>query len=882
MKAVISVPLLSAVLLGISSSSRPADAAVRIGTGNAGLLGGDLTDPEDDVVDDRDYGQSWSEEKLRPEKGNWRTMKSAPTSPSWTPPHQRHAYQSWQGAPACAVFLNRPQNRKWYVGFKDGGNGGPTDVGPYYVAVELAKPVVLTHFTITTSPDMPGRDPKTWAIQGSNSGEEGDWVDIYRCDAADRGGSPLQVNPRCETILFTAFTSTDLTKIASPADAKKVASRLQGRKIEKADFRRPSGAYPWYRIAVYSCFNPNTSVVANPALPPGFSLGQVEFFGVPGKAARGPEPARPVGKEPAPSPFDPAFIISYWCGPPRKETTVARYREVADCGFNVAYAAIDHLWKPASKASDEHIRKFLDVCRQTGLKALVWDGRIPGDKWKPPKPEEVPQIKKTLDEMIARWSSHPAFLGFILGDEHLMDSHPRLGVVTQYLLKKDPKHLPYYNLLPNYAFKSNSEYEGLVVDYITRVKPALVSWDHYRQMFESGDERYYWYNLDIMRRQCLKANVPFNQIICSIKHMGYRECSEADLRWQVWTSLAYGSRGIQYFTYCHVPGMAWGDAPALLTKDLRRDVKWEYVKKINHRIAKLGPTLVRLTSTGVYHTEPLPPGGRRLGHGAPVKTIDGGPTVVGCFVDRGGREFILPVNRSFRKKFAARLTLDGRIVSAAEVSQETGRALKPVTLRGGVLEVPLEPGEGRLFLLKSLSAPPRSFTETEGLAEAEALARRGDILKARAKYLEAAKDLAEGEDTARARIELRIAGLAERGRLRQIVRRGLESKGPRGVSIAFGGRRERARLVRADDTGVALRVKGMETSMGWGRMGPRDLAGFASAYAASASEHLAVAKYLLACGEKGAAAKALSRVSRAGLSEAEREVVKLLGGAAKP
>jgi len=218
-------------------------------------------------------------------------------------------------------------------------------------------------------------------------------------------------------------------------------------------------------------------------------------------------------------------------------------------------------------------------------------------------------------------------------------------------------------------------------------------------MFQGGDESFYWENLEIIRRQSLKARIPYNQIIVSMKHMGYRECSEADLRWQVYTSLAYGSRGIQYFTYWFVPGLAWADAPALISKEGKRDVKWEHVKKINNRITKLGPTLVKVTSTGVYCTDPLPIGTRRLAPDAQVKKAEGGVMVIGCFKDAKGREYVMPVNRSFHNKIAARLTMDEKTVSISEISQETGELVKARTLVGGVLEVSLEAGEGRLFLL---------------------------------------------------------------------------------------------------------------------------------------------------------------------------------------
>jgi hypothetical protein len=218
-------------------------------------------------------------------------------------------------------------------------------------------------------------------------------------------------------------------------------------------------------------------------------------------------------------------------------------------------------------------------------------------------------------------------------------------------------------------------------------------------MFEGGDESYYWKNLEIMRKLSLKAKTPMIQIIVSIKHMGYRECSEADLRWQVYTSLAYGSHGIIYFTYWDVPGMAWADAPALITMDGKRDVKWFQVQKINRGIAKLGPTLLQVTSTGVYHTDPVPPGGRRLAKAAPVKKAEGGPLTIGCFVDRNAQEYVMVVNRSFNATCTAKLTLSDKVLAAAEISRETGKPVPPVSVAGKTLDVPLEPGDGRLYRL---------------------------------------------------------------------------------------------------------------------------------------------------------------------------------------
>lgn len=253
-----------------------------LGTGNDGLLGGDLTDPEDKIVPTgKDMGSELSEEELKPPNATWLRMKCAPANGPAMMPHQRHPYHSWQGSPACAIFLNRPGKMKWYVGFKDGGYGGPTRKAPYFAAIQLKEAFVLTHFTITPSPEMPGRDPREWAIQGSATGEDGDWTDIFACNAQDRDGTPFKESSRCETFLFTSFTSADLQKSVTSRDATKLTAKLAGRKIERAAFPRPAKAYAWFRLVVYSCFNPNSMHVEDFNFPPGFALGQLELFGVP-------------------------------------------------------------------------------------------------------------------------------------------------------------------------------------------------------------------------------------------------------------------------------------------------------------------------------------------------------------------------------------------------------------------------------------------------------------------------------------------------------------------------------------------------------------------------------------------------------------------------
>lgn len=107
-----------------------------------GLLGGDLTDPENDGIDAVGAGAD-------PAGNNWDFVSISAS----------HEEDFEGGENSFNVFDNK-------VG---GGNAKWCCDGPaVWITVEFEGPVILTHFTLTSSNDSPGRDPRAWSIQGSN------------------------------------------------------------------------------------------------------------------------------------------------------------------------------------------------------------------------------------------------------------------------------------------------------------------------------------------------------------------------------------------------------------------------------------------------------------------------------------------------------------------------------------------------------------------------------------------------------------------------------------------------------------------------------------------------------------------------------------------
>lgn len=145
-----------------------------------GLLGGDLTDPENDGIDT---------ENTAGENFNWVSISSSEKS------FFSDATGGGVNEGAFDIFDNKigGGEAKWCCG------GAPQDI-----TVEFEEAVSLTHFTITSGNDTPGRDPVDWQIQGSDDG-------ITFTPIFTHTGSSI----------WTERNQTALVTLTSPSDAYK-------------------------------------------------------------------------------------------------------------------------------------------------------------------------------------------------------------------------------------------------------------------------------------------------------------------------------------------------------------------------------------------------------------------------------------------------------------------------------------------------------------------------------------------------------------------------------------------------------------------------------------------------------------------------------------
>jgi hypothetical protein len=384
------------------------------------------------------------------------------------------------------------------------------------------------------------------------------------------------------------------------------------------------------------------------------------------------------------------FPISFWCGPPDNFITVERYKEIAAAGFNYVMPPCE------GQATPERNKKILDTAKAAGLKAFVQDERMPVSM------TGVPDAKEKLDAIIKDYSGQGAFAGYFITDEPGAPAFKGLGEVVAYLRSKDPKHPAYLNLFPNYANSQQlgtETYDSYVAHYIQEVQPFAVSYDHYH-FFKDKDQTGYFANLDSVRTAAIKNELPFWQIVQAISFGNYRKLTEAEKRWEAMQTLAYGGKGLMYFTYWQPSDNSndWG--PSIVMKDGMLTPQYEEVKRINADVRALGKYLLDAVPSGVFQNGNIPADGKAREQGTPVVFPAGGDITVGLF-RRDTHLYVLFANRDYKNNTKTDVFLSSGTNPVERLDKEKGRwvGIKAEKNLDGDVKVGLDlaPGDGELY-----------------------------------------------------------------------------------------------------------------------------------------------------------------------------------------
>lgn len=325
------------------------------------------------------------------------------------------------------------------------------------------------------------------------------------------------------------------------------------------------------------------------------------------------------------------FPIMPWNEVPDDPAIIGKIKE---CGFTIA-----------GFVSPE----ALTTCQKVGIKGIVYDPRIYHNDWA--KLNMATARQKALPAIVAV-RKRPALYGYFLGDEPGAGSFPGLAIMTALVREAAPRTPAYVNLFPNYAGPDQlgmATYARYVDQFAATVQPAQLCYDHYALMEDGTLRDGYWANLAEMRAAAKKYNVPFWNIVLAVAHFHYREPSPADLRFEVYSSLASGARGIVYYSYFAYP--VGNYRAAAVDQFGHATPTWNNLQNVNLQIQNLAPTLLNLTSDDVYHFGKVPSECHGPDTNSLVAGLDG-DFAVGDFTHVDGTRYVMIVNENLHTSAA--------------------------------------------------------------------------------------------------------------------------------------------------------------------------------------------------------------------------------------
>lgn len=335
----------------------------------------------------------------------------------------------------------------------------------------------------------------------------------------------------------------------------------------------------------------------------------------------------------------------------------------------------------------------LDACQAARLKAIVSDARTSGYDW---SNVDVDRARTNVASLVAQVGNHPALFGYYLRDEPSAGIFPGLAKVAGLIREMSPGKWPYINLFPDYASAEQlgtATYAEHLERFVATCHPTIISYDNYSLMDDGSVRDNYWSNLEAVRAACKKHNLVFWNIVLAVAHFNYRELTAADFRFQVYTTLAYGGRGLSYFT-CFAPQIGnYRMAP--VDQFGHETPNWHFMQNVNLQVQKLAPTLLRLTSDEVYHFGKIPNGAKAPPANSLVSAVGGDNSMVGEFTHQDGSRYLIVVNKDLAKSRPCQLQFRQTPRRLYHVSPYTGNLM---SFDGE--DVWLAPGQGAVLKIE--------------------------------------------------------------------------------------------------------------------------------------------------------------------------------------
>jgi hypothetical protein len=375
--------------------------------------------------------------------------------------------------------------------------------------------------------------------------------------------------------------------------------------------------------------------------------------------------------------------IVAWFGIPPHLTGVERFREMKESGVNTSIMPF--------YSSIEDAERAMDTAYKAGVKIVV----------------SCPELDAEPEKAVARLMKHSALAGYYIRDEPGAKEFPALGERVRRIQTVDKQHYCYINLFPNYAAEhllgtaekqlGKSSYEDYLNEYLKHVPVPFISFDNYPVKKIDGvySIRGNWYeNLEAVLAASRRSGLPVWAFALSTPHGQYPAPTVADLRLQMYSNLAYGAQGLQYFQYQYP-----GDMPeGFFNQYWKRNDTYDRAKLVNSEIHNLSGVFLGAVVVDVWHTGKEIPGHTRRLETLPdkVKRLDTGDSgAVVSLLKKGNRRSLVIVNRSITDMMKLTFVADGDVKRVLKDG-----TLVPASAYADTMEV--EPGDAMIYTWKNV------------------------------------------------------------------------------------------------------------------------------------------------------------------------------------
>ncbi|MFC1509372.1 beta-galactosidase, partial [Candidatus Omnitrophota bacterium] len=306
----------------------------------------------------------------------------------------------------------------------------------------------------------------------------------------------------------------------------------------------------------------------------------------------------------------------------------------------------------------------------------------------------VPELKQDTERIVNRFKNHPANAGYYIRDEPNAADFTGLAALVKQIQAFDDSRFCYINLFPNYASEQqlgSPSYREHVSTFVKTVPVKVLSFDHY-PITHNGIRPEWFENLEIIADAANKENKPFWAFALAVAHGPYPIPSLSHLKLQVYSNLAYGAQGIQYFTYWTPESNTWDFHDGPIDVNGKRTVVYRRIKQVNSEIRALSGIFLGARVLSIGHAGDIPRGAKPYKVMSPFEKIDPiDNNAIISWLENDGIKYLVVVNRQ----------LDSNMHLHIEI--EPGKKVMKIQKTGDLVSVPVvqdiivTPGDAAFF-----------------------------------------------------------------------------------------------------------------------------------------------------------------------------------------